>query len=206
MTTDYLQHYGVLGMKWGISRSKEVRGVKKAFKDGKRSLGSKMENHLNSALKKHKDLEKARRDAVRNARKTGDPMQVRRIKEHFQNEFNKQSKKFDDGTRKLNKEYDKMISDHAKNIKLAKENAANRLYRDGSSARNKRIANASLGKSLVQTFLMGSYGAKKYNQHRSEGQDKVSSAVKGVVANAANTLTLGTLKRRDKRIAKKSRL
>lgn len=205
MSYNYLQHYGVLGMKWGISRSKEVRGVKKAFKDSKRSIGSKLENHINSALKNHKDLEKARRDAVRSARKTGDPMQVRRVKEHFQNEFNKQSKKFDEGTRKLNKEYDKIISDHAKNIKSAKENAANRLYRDGSSARNKRIANASLGKSLVQTFFMGSYGAKKYNQYRSEGQGKVSSAVKGAAANAANQLTLGTLKRRDKRIAKKFR-
>lgn len=206
MSDDYLKHYGVLGMKWGISRSKEVRGAKKAYKEHKRNLGSKIESHINNALKDHKNLEKARRDAVRNARKTGDPMQVRRVKEHFQNEFNKQSKKFDEGTRKLNKEYDKMISDHTNNVKSAKEAAANRLYRDGSSARNKRIANASLGKSLVQTFLMGSYGAKKYNQYRSEGQSKSSSAVKGVAANAANHLTLGALKRRDKRIAKKARL
>lgn len=206
MSDNYLKHYGVLGMKWGISRSKEVRGVKKAYKEQKRNLGSKMENHINNALKNHKSLEKARREAVRNARKTGDPMQVRRVKEHFQNEFNKQSRKFDEGTRKLNKEHDKMISDHVVNTKAAKEAAANRLYRDGSSARNKRIANASLGKSLVQTFLLGSYGAKKYNQHRSEGQDRLSSAVKGVAANAANHLTLGTLKRRDKRIAKRARI
>ena len=166
MSDNYLQHYGVLGMKWGISRSKEVRGAKKAYKEQKRNLGSKMESHINNALKDHKNLEKARRDAVRNARKTGDPMQVRRVKEHFQNEFNKQSKKFDEGTRKLNKEYDKIISDHTNNVK----------------------------------------SAKKYNQHRSEGQSKLSSAVKGVAANAANNLTLGTLKRRDKRIAKKARL
>ncbi len=111
-----LKHYGVLGMKWGISRSKEVRGVKKAYKNQKRDIRYK------------KDLADAR------------------------------------------------------------EKAANRLFKDGDEARNKRIANMSLGKAITQTFLMGSYGAKKYNQYRAAGESKGKSAVKGLGWNVANTL------------------
>lgn len=107
---DYLKHYGVLGMKWGISRSKEVRGAKKEYK---------------------------------------------------------------------------------KRMKEAKENAADRLFGDGSSARNKRIVNASLGKAILQSVLMGSYGAKKYNQYRSEGKDRGYSYVRGYFDNIENASTGG---------------
>lgn len=117
MNNQELKHYGVLGMKWGISRSKEVRGVKKAYK---------------------------------------------------------------------NKQVD---SQYKKDLAAAREKAANRLFKDGDAARNKRIANMSLGKALTQTLLMGSYGAKKYNQYRAAGESRGKSGAKGLAWNVANNLT-----------------
>ena len=119
-------------MKWGISRSKEVRGVKKAYKDQRRS-----------------DREKY-------------------------NDFHDNRRKAD--------------NNYKKDLAAAREKAANRLFKDGDEARNKRIANLSLGKALTQTFLMGSYGAKKYNQYRAAGETKGKSAVKGLGWNIANNL------------------
>lgn len=206
MSNDYLQHYGVLGMKWGISRSKEVRGAKREHKKRMKEFHADVDRFGQSLIDGYNSHRAQRRLAIKEAKRSGDKAQVQRVKEHFKNEYRKlDQRNKEEGNRLLEKEKGLKAS-RKQLIKEAKEAAANRLYRDGSSARNKRIANASLGKSLVQTFLMGSYGAKKYNQYRSEGQSKSSSAVKGIAANAANHLTLGTLKRRDKRIAKKARL
>lgn len=133
-----LKHYGVLGMKWGISRSKEVRGVKKAYKKQKRDI------RYNRAHEYDKKYE---------------------IK---------------------NKQVD---SQYKKDLAAAKEKAADRLFRDGDSDRNHRIANMNLGKALLQSFLMGSYGAKKYNQYRSKDQGRLESGVKGWLWGGANAIS-----------------
>lgn len=63
-TSDELRHYGVLGMRWGIRRSKEVKGVKA----NKRKYKGNKEAY-------QKDMKKARIDAAnrlysKNSKKT----------------------------------------------------------------------------------------------------------------------------------------
>lgn len=159
-------------MKWGISRSKEVRGVKKAYKNQKRDIRSeyiKKRNKLDDRLVE---------DLYRTELKGGTYSDI--------------SAKWDKPYQKSHAEYkakNKKVDDkYAKDLAAAKEKAANRLFKDGDAARNKRIANLSLGKALTQTFLMGSYGAKKYNQYRAAGETKGKSAVKGLGWNIANNL------------------
>lgn len=195
MVDNYLQHYGVLGMKWGMSRSKEVRGAKREHKKQMKKLhgdATKFSKDLNAAYNSHVSQRKL---AIKKAKQSGDKAQVQRVKEHFNNEYYRMHQHFTNEARNLLKREADLKSSRKQNIKDAKEKAANRLFRDGDSARNKRIANASLGKSLVQTFLMGSYGAKKYNQHRSEGHGRVSSYVNGTLWNVANTATVGAANR-----------
>ena len=135
-----LKHYGVLGMKWGISRSKEVRGVKKAYKNQKRDI------RYNRAP-----------------------------------EYDKLQDKYETKNKQVDSQY-------KKDLAAAKEKAADRLFRDGDSDRNHRIANMNLGKALLQSFLMGSYGAKKYNQYRSKDQGRLKSGVKGWLWGGANAI------------------
>jgi hypothetical protein len=136
MSNQELKHYGVLGMKWGISRSKEVRGVKKAYKNQKRD--------------------------------------IRYNRAHEYDKYETKNKQVD--------------SQYKKDLAAAKEKAADRLFRDGDSARNHRIANMNLGKALLQSFLMGSYGAKKYNTYRSKDQGRLKSGVKGWLWGGANAI------------------
>lgn len=199
MSNDYLQHYGVLGMKWGISRSKEVRGAKREHKKRMKEFHADVGRFGQSLTDGYNSHRAQRRLAIKEAKRSGDKAQVQRVKEHFKNEYRKlDQRNKEEGNRLLEKEKGLKAS-RKQLIKEAKENAANRLYRDGSSARNKRIANASIGKSLVQTFLMGSYGAKKYNQYRSEGLSRSESASKAAKQNAKNHIKFGKLSRADKR-------
>lgn len=191
MHDDYLKHYGVLGMKWGISRSKEVRGAKKEHKKQMKKLyadAGKFNKDLNDRYNSHMTQ---RRLAIKEAKRSGDKAQVQRVKDHFKNEYYKLHQHFTNEARNLLKREADLKVSRKQNIKDAKEKAANRLFRDGDSARNKRIANSSLGKAVLQSMLIGSYGAKKYNQYRSEGRGRVSSAVKGALWNGANQLTIG---------------
>lgn len=192
---NYLKHYGVLGMKWGISRSKEVRGAKKEHKKRMKEFHADVGKFGQSLTDGYNSHRAQRRLAIKEAKRSGDKAQVQRVKEHFKNEYKKMDQHFKNEAHKLQKREVDLKSARKQNIKEAKEKAANRLFRDGDSARNKRIANASLGKSLVQTLLMGSYGAKKYNQHRSEGHGRASSYVNGTLWNVANVATAGAANR-----------
>lgn len=159
-------------MKWGISRSKEVRGVKKAYKNQKRDI------RYNRAHEYDKLDNKWLADAHKAEQKG--------------KSYKEASDKWDGAYKKLHAKYEsknKQVDfQYKKDLAAAREKAANRLFKDGDEARNKRIANLSLGKALTQTFLMGSYGAKKYNQYRAAGETKGKSAIKGVGWNIANNL------------------
>ena len=184
---DYLKHYGVLGMKWGISRSKEVRGAKKEYKKRMKEFNSEVGRFGKSLTDGYNSHRAQRKLAIKEAKRSGDKAQVKRVKEHFKNEYKRlDQRNKEEGARLLKKENDLKAG-----LKDAKERAADRLFGDGSSARNKRIANASLGKVVLQSMLMGSYGAKKYNQYRSEGKNRGDSYVRGYFDNIENASTGG---------------
>ncbi|MBQ5798095.1 MAG: hypothetical protein IIW15_08735, partial [Firmicutes bacterium] len=67
----------------------------------------------------------------------------------------------------------------------------NKLYSKNSKATNKRIANMDTGEALIQSYLMGSYGALKYNQLKSSGVGTGLSAVNGMLSEFGNRLLLG---------------
>lgn len=55
------------------------------------------------------------------------------------------------------------------------------------------VTKQKTGKVLTKSLLMGTYGAMKYDQVRSKGVSRGTSAVKGILYGAANISTLGLL-------------
>lgn len=56
-----------------------------------------------------------------------------------------------------------------------------------------RVKNTSTGKLYVQSMLMGTYGALKYNEARSRGVSRGKAAVNGLLYNAGNVATSGLM-------------
>lgn len=52
--------------------------------------------------------------------------------------------------------------------------------------------NESLGKSLVKSALLGTYGTMKYNEFRSNGDSQMKSGLMAVGSSAINSLSYGT--------------
>lgn len=75
----------------------------------------------------------------------------------------------------------------------AKADAVNKLYSKQDSKANARVNNMSTGKALAQSFLMGSYGALKYNEARARGETRGKSVVEAILYNAGNNATGGLM-------------
>lgn len=183
-----LKHYGVLGMKWGISRSKEVRGVNKAYKDRNREIGDKANKYMEDVLAKGRQLNAEKKQAIKDAKRNGGREAARAVKSDYEKRMQALSDDFDKRLDKFGRDFNASKSKFKSERALAREKAANRLFKDGDEARNKRIANMNLGKAALQSFLMGSYGAKKYNQYRAAGESRGKAGVKGLAWNVANNV------------------
>nr|DAJ32641.1 MAG TPA: hypothetical protein [Caudoviricetes sp.] len=186
MSNQELKHYGVLGMKWGISRSKEVRGVKKAYKERERKIDDNFHKYVEGALATDKQLRTDRKQAIKDAKRNGGREAVKGVKSEYEKKLQALSDSFDKKMDKFGRDYDASKKTFKNERAVARNKAADRLFRDGDTARNHRIANMNLGKALLQTFLMGSYGAKKYNQYRAKDQGRLKSGVKGWLWGAGN--------------------
>lgn len=127
-TPEDLEHYGVLGMKWGHHRV-QVAQAKAAKAKGK----------LNVTEKGTKAYSKA--------------------KAKFQKA----------------------------NAKASTRKAVYEGVYDNAKAR-KRVESQSMGKTLAQTFLMGDFGAMKYNEARAAGVNRGRSFVNGIAGAVADQM------------------
>lgn len=165
--TNELYHYGVLGMKWGVRRSR-VKDAKKRYKNASDKAFKKYEKDIYNLEKNYKRGQTlSKKDQIRESK--------------IESEY----------TRAINKAkqaYKKAKSDRSNDAKIA-----NRLYSKQNKTANDAVAKMSMGKAFVQSALLGSYGALKYNEFKASGSSTGEAAVKGVLYNWGDYLTGGTV-------------
>lgn len=76
--------------------------------------------------------------------------------------------------------------------KAKKSLAKHERYAGGKKVVN-YTKNESLGKTLAKSYLMGTYGALRYNEARAKGVSRGSAAVDAVLSNMGNSLTSGLM-------------
>lgn len=170
---EYLAHYGVLGMRWG--RRKAVRETASVA----------------SAKAKAKAANKQYSKDYNKASALGFDTIV----------GTKGSKKRWDAAYKSAREAGNADKAYRKAKTDAMYKELNKKYPGNSKALNKRLAKTSTGKAVAQTFLLGSYGALKYNEARVNGTSKGKAIGKAILKNWGNNLTLGAMARKDKKKA-----
>lgn len=91
--------------------------------------------------------------------------------------------------------------------------AANKLEAKASKikAKHERLAGGkdsydyttqqSMGKTILKSMMMGTYGTLKYNQSRAKGKDAVSAYGKSIVSNLLNVATGGIARYAEPRIS-----
>lgn len=179
---DELMHYGVMGMKWGIRRARR-KEAKANYKRATDKAFSKYEKEINSIEKNYKRGQNlSKKDQAREAKAEAD---------------------YQKAASKAKAEYKKAKSDHSKDTAIA-----NKLYSKQSKEANKRVAEMPTGKALAESYLLGSYGALKYNEARGKGNSKGEAAVKAILYQSADNFTGGlnsTAKYLDNRWARKKK-
>lgn len=70
---------------------------------------------------------------------------------------------------------------------------AKHTKRAGGKAAYNYTAKESLGKSVVKSYLMGTYGTVRYNEARAKGESRGRAAVNGVLHMMGNRFTGGLL-------------
>lgn len=84
-------------------------------------------------------------------------------------------------------------TEKAKKLEAKSKKIESKHRRLGGDATYDRVKSASTGKLVVQSMLMGTYGALKYNEARSVGGSRGKAAVKGIMYNFGNQATSGLL-------------
>jgi hypothetical protein len=113
------------------------------------------------------------------------------------------------GSKEMKKESDKEFDDKVNKVisaeksyknayKKAKTQAVKKMISEGYDAgAAKRIAGMSTAKAMTQSFLMGSYGAMKYNEFKAKGTSTGKSIAKAIMLNWGNNMTYGQLGRNE---------
>ena len=108
--------------------------------------------------------------------------------------------RYDIRTARTAKDVKKANNKYKEEYAKARENAKKMYVQKGhKKSVVERIDKMSTGKVLVQSFLMGSYGALKYNTYIERGVPKGKAAAKAILENAENNLTGGSLELKDEK-------
>lgn len=164
---DYLMHYGVLGMKWGVHRAAKkdsnVRKAKKEYKQASREYNRSFNKAYNRSIAAYSPIKKHRENNDKRWNEAYDKAQnLRKAKETYK-----------------------------KTKKEAEQKVVNKLYSKQNSKSNKAIANMSTGAAIAQSMLLGSYGAMKYNEARAKGKSTGRSVAEGILKNWGNNMLFG---------------
>lgn len=89
-------------------------------------------------------------------------------------------------TKKAKADYKKAKKDRSRDADIA-----NKLYSKNSKEANSRIAKMNMGETLAKTYLLGSYGAMKYEQAKARGDSTGKAVVTSILKNWGNNLTFG---------------
>lgn len=99
---------------------------------------------------------------------------------------------------KVKEKYNKYARDDIAAAKKYESKANEKYYNKTTKKTRTRVEQMSVGKSMVQSMLMGSYGALSYNAARARGVSRGKAAVQGITNNLANNLSFGKLAKKAK--------
>ncbi len=164
---DELCHYGVVGMKWGIRRRRR-QDAKAAYRKRTDRAFSAYEREIAKIEKSYKIGQNlSKKDQAREAAA---------------------EKRYADEVAKAKADYKKAKNDKSKDVAIA-----NKLYSKQNKQANEAVANMSTGKALAQSFLLGSYGALKYNEAKGRGASTGKAVVNGMLYQMGDSATGGVV-------------
>lgn len=180
MSDHELYHYGVVGMKWGIRRARR-KEAKATYRKATDKAFKEYEREIGRIEKPYK---------------RGQNLSAKDMAREEAAE-----RKYRDAANKAKAEYKQNRNSKANDVAIA-----NRLYSKNSEGANARIAQMSTAHAFAQSYLLGSYGALKYNEMRSLGFSKGQSAVVGIISSIGDAMFgsfPSTIEYMDNRAARK---
>ena len=131
---------------------------------------------------------------VRRARKNAEKGKTSRESAKEWDEMARYAKK--KGKTKKAEKYSRYAAEDRANAKKYEQKSKQIMSKHeqrSSKATVDRVKNKSTGKLLVESALMGTYGALKYNQARAKGATKGKAIINGLLYNAGNVGTMGLM-------------